>query len=83
MDKPSCVNCVHYVDCERPEDPCDGYEYQSRCEGCGSRIKGGRYCTGCREKLRLIKTIQAMVLGCKRSEVRMKIKERLEKKKNG
>lgn len=83
MDKPDCTNCVHFMRCETPMGPCDHYAYQARCEGCGALMKGGRYCSGCREKLRLWTIIQAMILGCKKSEVRTKQKERLERKKNG
>lgn len=56
----------------------------SKCEGCGNAtIYGGRYCSGCKIKMELWTTILAMVLGCKRSEVRIKQKEHLERKKNG
>ena len=83
MDKPDGTTCVHFMRCETPMGPCDRYAYQARCEGCGALMKGGRYCSGCKEKLRLWTEIQALVLGCKRSEVRTKRQEYWEKKKNG
>jgi hypothetical protein len=54
-----------------------------KCEGCGTTIYGGQYCSFCKMKMDMWTTILAMVLGCKRSEVRIKQKEHLEKKKNG
>lgn len=54
-----------------------------KCEGCGNIIYGGQYCSNCKMKMDMWTTILAMVLGCKRSEVRVKQKEHLEKKKNG
>jgi hypothetical protein len=51
-----------------------------KCEGCGNIIYGGQYCSNCKMKMDLLTTILAMVLRCKRSEVREKQKERLEGK---
>lgn len=54
-----------------------------KCEGCGMTIWGGTYCSNCKMKMDMWTTILAMVLRCKRSEVREKQKERLEGKING
>lgn len=55
----------------------------NRCEVCGSSIIRGYLCGNCRDKLRLINIIQAMVIGCAPSQVKEKRKIFLEERKNG
>ena len=48
-----------------------------RCKYCNTKITGGTLCRNCREKLKLIRTIKAMLLGCTIEDViRMEARKR-------
>ena len=55
----------------------------NRCEVCGSSIIRGCLCGNCRDKLRLINIIQAMVIGCAPSQVNKERERFLEERKHG
>lgn len=56
---------------------------KKHCEVCGAIIIRGYLCWNCRDKLRLINNIQAMVIGCAPSQVKEKRKIFLEERKHG
>ena len=47
--------------------------YNTKCKYCGCKIKGGEMCSGCAEKLPLVRKLQRMVKDAKEQVEREQI----------